>query len=167
MSYNNYKKTDREWYLEQQIDDERRWRQEAEDRHQEETRRRRAQLAEAFEYELRTANNWRDAIGKQIRLAQRERESGLEWLKGWQTDSFFSETVAACRRALEIWPSREKEVAAEIAALEGRIVELKEQIRLNVGAQLAAEKQHNSPGWASVAATLSDPEQDCESWLSW
>jgi len=167
----NDNRTENEKYLEDQLEQERQWRREAEKRREQEREQRLEERRQMRDWSNRHADDWPESLRNQMFLMGRETVGeGAEWLEEWGRNSacmYFTEGVAACRRALQIWPGEEARVADEIAALEQRIAELKDSVRVNVGKRLDQEKRYQSPGWHGISAILQDLDEDPSSWLNW
>jgi len=166
----NDNRTDNERYLEDQLEQERQQRREEQEQRQRAREQRMEEYHEQHEHWMRSADGWPEAIDKQIALMSRESwGEGLSWISypTFLHDMYFTESVAACRRALQIWKDEEAKVADEVAALEQRITELKNGIRFNVGERLEREKYYKSPGWQGVVNTLNDEDSDPAAWLNW
>jgi hypothetical protein len=145
-SYRSDNKTDNERYLEDELERERQYRREEEQQREQERQERKRWYREQSRIDARTADNWHDAIQRQAWLFQ------AEVFPDGPVDDFFAQGAAACDRALELWADEAERVADEITALEQRIQELRDSIRINVGKQLATEG--SSQGWKSIASEL-------------
>ena len=154
-------KTDHERYLEMELD---RYREEEERRSEEayqERKRQREEIHYRAEERLRTADDWPEALRKQVVLCNRE--VGLDDAE--DLDGFFSRMVAACERAQELWATVAAEKQPEIEELESRIAAIQEGIRIQVAETLEKESESDSDPWRHVAQSLRD--EDPSDFLYW
>jgi hypothetical protein len=160
MSWRNDQSTAQERVLQQQVDDlraeqERAW--EREDREREQRRRERgAEIAQSKRY----AKTWPEALRKQTRLYGEEVALSEE---DGRPDKFFTESVAACEKALELWPAIEKSNQAEIKRLEAELDAVRDSIRLEVADRLVAF--NGCRAFENLAGQLRDG--DIEEFLNW
>jgi len=134
--------------------------QEREYRHREqEAKDRRAARHEEYEYLSHQANDWPDALNKQIVLCRREVNDGGDEEIG----NFFGNTILACEKALDIWQFVEAGKQAEIKKLEDKISEIKYSIREEVAKQLEASDSRSE--FAQVANQIRDDQ--LASFLDW
>ena len=150
--YSKDKRTDRERYLEDEVeryqDAEERGRLAREDERKQCQRNRQ----EEHEDELRRADDWPDALNKQIVLCRREvNDGGDEEIGG-----FFGNTILACEKALDIWQFVEAGKQTEIKALEEKISEIQDSIRGEVAKQL--EESDSRREFAQVADQIREDE---------
>lgn len=133
--------------------------------YQEQTERRREQRQEenreSYEYSLRQANDWPEALTKQIALFGREADDEV---KDEDPEMYFTKNVLACQRALEIWQEEETLIDDQVAELQRQISALRDGLRAKVASRLEAE----NPDYASVAGAIEAiPEIEVSSWLNW
>ena len=149
LSYKRDERTEQERYLQDEVDSyrEREERQRRERDEERESRRRefrgRMQMAE------RTADNWPDALQKQIGLCRRE-ITGLAGESDF--DEFFENEAEACERALIIWRDVESVKALEADDLRARLLEIDSEIESEVAKRLEAE----NPKYKNVAQQIQD-----------
>jgi predicted nucleic acid-binding Zn-ribbon protein len=145
---NTEKKTERELYLESELE---RYREE-EERLREERYRERKECEAAREIEreerLHWADNWPDALRKQVVLCRREASyDDVE-----DIDQFFSSTADACERALELWKAVAGKLQPEIDELEARIAAIRNEIPSHVANLL--EEEMKIDAWKHVVDAL-------------
>jgi hypothetical protein len=168
MYYQRDTRTDRERYLEnelERLESERHEEYEECERRREERMREYRERAEAHN---RSASSWPEALSKQAYLFQREAN---DWPADdpdfpSEADDYFGPGSEACKRALVIWEEVEASKAEEIKALEAQIEALRESIKLEVSEKLLAEGVDKPLGWKSVAWAIRD-EEDPGRWLDW
>lgn len=147
----HYKKdtrTDNERYLQDELDslrDEQRRDIERRDREREERMRERR---EEMAYASRQADNWPEALQKQIHLCSQEVADGGDDEVG----NFFGNTVVACEKALEIWHGVEASKQAQIDDLQQQIAAIQDSIRTEVADKLDAADQRRE--FAQVAQQI-------------
>lgn len=144
-------------YLEQRLDEVHRTNEEREQRSRDEREQRRSEWKQEWDRNYRTATTWPEALSKQAALSQRET---------WDEDEtgFFTQTVAACNKALEIWPGIAGKRQAEIEALRAQLAFIQLEIQCEVADELARTNQ--TPGWNQVALALRE-DTDLNAWLNW
>jgi hypothetical protein len=151
-------KSERENYLEYELEREREGRRQEDDRRQRESEERRAENHERWEYEARRADTWPEALEKQSMLMWRE--AGI--LQEYE-DGYFEGEARACDRALELWKEIAPTKQAEIEALEKQIEAIQFGICTEVATKLAAEGMDKS----SVVQALGDEDVSLNNWLYW
>jgi hypothetical protein len=147
-----------------------RLREENERLYRQEKERREAVLQESrerIESSRRSADDWREALGKQANLYGREAdlypspdENGID---------DFAIASEACKRACEIWDELALAKQDEIAELEARLVKLRDSIRLGTCNELR-QIYEGHPGQGYVEQYLIDSLEeggDPEDWLNW
>jgi hypothetical protein len=149
--------TERERYLEYELERERDAARRREQEADEQRAARRREWREASEREWRTASDWPEALRKQAYLFAREFDP---------TDEFqwFEHGAAACDRALVIWTEVAAAKQAELDALRAQIAAVQHSIRLEVADRLEAEATGRA-GWRMVAVAIR--EEEPERWLDW
>lgn len=155
-------RTDRERYLEDELENIRYQEQQRQEREYQEREERRRQWQRETEERHRQADTWHEALQKQAYLCRRE----ANIYPDDEVNDFFVGSADACDFALEIWPQHEAAVAAEIRQLEDRIAHLRDSVRFTVAAAVA-ERSQDCAGWEDVASTLADPDADIDNWLNW
>lgn len=162
--YHRDSKTDRERYLENQVQEletERERECERQERAREERMQEYREAAEAYN---RSANSWPEALRKQIHLFRRE---AALWVNDPEPDTYFAPGAVACERALIIWSEVEVSKKAEIKELEAKIKAIRNSIRGEVADRLQAENKDNL-GWLQVAEALRTyDDNNCDAWLDW
>lgn len=138
----------------------------ATEREQERLRKeRQRQRQERCEYDLRQADTWPEALRKQASLCAREAylDDDADDVGAW-----FSQNVAACNRAAELWTEEEQRVAPQIVELQKQISVLRDSIRFAVADRLAAEDSTDG-GRSVIGALQTIPEDAGElaAWLNW
>src|SRR4030067_1959715 len=96
--YRKDERTDRERYLEDELERERDAAREHDRREDEAREQRRKEQQEQWAYQARQANNWPEAFAKQARLCWREHNQFPD-----DEDDFFEKLAQANEKALEIW----------------------------------------------------------------
>jgi hypothetical protein len=157
--YQKDTRTDRERYLEDELDREREQQQCKDDRREQERKAREETRHQEWDYEYRQASDWPDALEKQIYLCSREVREGEDET----VDNFFGNTVAACEKALELWPEVASSKQAEIEELEKKIAAIRDDIRLEVAEKLTAFDPRRE--FAQLAAQIHD--NLLEGFLDW
>lgn len=147
-------------YLQGQLDQAREALTAMERREQEERERRREEWRAEADYERRRADDWKEAVEKQI---------GLLGAEAWHEteDHFFSSGADACRRALEIWPIVEDTYAEARGRLLMQLHNIEDQIVRTVAEQLQLEAVGKPGGWKAVANELASPSVSPSEWLDW
>lgn len=152
-------------YLREQLERAERAASEVERQAQEERERRRAERQAELDYERRQADDWKEAVEKQIGLMAAEARHEEE--DDPTEDHFFSSGVAACRRALEIWPIVEETYAEALDRLLMEMHQIEDQIVRTVGEQLLLESVGKPSGWKAIANELGSPSMTPSEWLDW
>jgi len=126
---------------------------------------RRQAIRERAEAQMRRAQDWPEALRKQITLMAREvAEEAADPEYVAEEGAWFTDATNACRKALTLWPVAQAARQAEIDELTDRLFAIQAEIRESVATQLEADNPDNS-GWCHVAGALR--ENDPESWLDW
>jgi len=155
-------KSERERYLELEVEHCRKAEWEREEEWMREREERVREREERRECEMRCADDWPEALAKQVVLF--EREAAL-----WSADdaefvdTWFGPGAEVCRRALEIWREVEAERQPEVDALRARIAAIEDGIREVVARRLECEG--GGAAWEDVVRALR--EDDPEGWLCW
>lgn len=168
---NSEPKSDRERWLEQDLESAR---QQLEDsrRQEEEARKARMQeYRERAEKERRTAETWPEALQKQEYLFRQEvgyqRKFEREYDLEHEYDDYFEPGADACAKALEYWKEEAEKVQDEIEALEQKITELRTGIAHKVADRLDEHKDMPD-GWYHTAGSLREyTEDNLGDWLCW
>lgn len=152
-------------YLREQLERAERAAAEVERQAQEERERRREEMRAELDYERRQADDWKEAVEKQIGLmgAEARHEEEDDPTEG----HYFSSGVAACRRALEIWPIVEETYAEARGRLLMELHRIDDQIVRTVAEQLLLESDGKPAGWRSIANELGSPSMTPSEWLDW
>lgn len=157
--YGNEKKTDRERFLEDELERERQSAREAEEREYEARERSRKERRAEYEQEQRSASSWPEALQKQAWLCQREiNQYDTPEMKGYfePEDGYFANLVKANEAALKIWHKIAAARQAEIDAIWN-------SIRNQVADELEAESDRSE--YKQTAQALRDDE--LENYLDW
>lgn len=123
--------------------------------------RRRAERRGQYEENLRQASSWPEALRKQIVLMGREALEEKDYPE--ELGTYFTDTIAGCKRALEIWPEVELGRQSEIDALMAQVEQIKFEVRQAVGDILHSEDAK----FRELADMLRDREADPSSWMDW
>jgi hypothetical protein len=150
--YKKDTRTDNERYLQDELDRVREQQEREEHRRDQERKDRESARREEREYASRQADDWPDALQKQIHLCNREVFDGVEEEVG----NFFGNTVAACEKAVEIWREVEASKQAQIDDLQRQIVAIQDSIRTEVADKLDAADQRRE--FAQVAQQIRDDQ---------
>jgi len=151
--FTTYKKdtrTDNERYLQDELDRVREQQEREERRRDQERKERERARREEREYASRQADDWPDALQKQIYLCNREVIDGGDEEVG----NFFGNTVVACEKALEIWHEVEASKQTQIDDLQQQIATIQDSIRTEVADKLDAADQRRE--FAQVAQQIRD-----------
>lgn len=144
--------------LQQYQDDERRRQEEsAEQRTQREQDRK-----ERWEIECRNAETWPEALSKQAILMAKEARYETT-ADDDEFGTYFTDSVKACNRALEIWREIESAKQSKVEELQRQLESARDEIRLEVAQKLASES--DTIGWRGVASSIE--EDALEGWLDW
>jgi len=167
--YGQKTKTDREEYLEYELERERNDRRLAEEHERDLANQREKERRYKAERSYRQASTWPEALDKQASLMCREYNQYPEEPK--EEDMFWT-GAEACKRALAIWPEEAGKVEKEIEQLLERVEKLRQGVVEAVGIRLEAEwtgqdAGSGRAGWMGIAVSLKDPETDLDSWLDW
>lgn len=154
---------DAEYYRQQYEDLHQQLEQEREREYQEQQRRIQDRR-DAYEWSLRQASTWLEALEHQALLADREvyPEDG--------PDDYFANLRDACRFALTVWREEEEKVAAQMAELERQIAALRDSVRVAVADRVEAHATPHPDAWRGLANSLRDtPEEanELSAWLNW
>lgn len=164
-------KSDREYYLEQELEDARRREEEARQQEKEAREQRQRERQQQLEENYRTASTWPEALNKQEYLFRREfadqvrfeHEHNLEH----EIDDWFEPGANACAKALEYWKEEESAIADEIKELEQKITDLRSGIAGKVADRLD-NHEGMLDGWYHIAGDLREyDEDDLDRWLYW
>ena len=156
--YQKDTRTDRERYLEDELERERDQQRREDDRREQERKARAETSSQEWEYEYRQASNWPEALEKQKCLCANEAGDGDE-----SVGNYFGNTVAACEKAIELWPSVAASKQAEIDELEKKIAAIRDSIRIEVAEKLIASDPRRE--FAQLAAQIRDDL--LEGFLDW
>lgn len=162
-------KTDRELYLENELERYRRDEEERYERQEVERQERRRQQKESWEVANRTASTWPEALRKQAYLFEREAN---EWPPNdpdfpCEPDDLFGPGAAACKYALSIWDEVAASKRDAIEALEAQIKTIKDSVRIEVADKVESQG-NNVAGWKQVAQALREhSENELSAWLNW
>lgn len=162
------RRTDDPAALRRQLDDARyeaeqlREKMEAErEEHQREREERRRERYQEYAALQRQADDWPEALRKQISLLSAETK--YEDPNDPTEDFFFSKSAAACERALQLWHKEAAEVAPQIEEVMRQVSALRDGIRFKVADTLEAEGITSD-----VVSALRDYDENSVSeWLDW
>lgn len=158
-------KSDREYYLEQDLEDARRQLEDSRRQEQEAREARMQEYRERAEENRRTAETWPEALQKQEFLFRRE--ANFDVGDPDYVDDYFAPGADACKKALEYWGEESEKVQSEIETLEQKIAELRAGIITKVADRLDTH-EGMLDGWYSIAKDLRQvDEDDLDSWLYW
>jgi len=150
--YKKDTRTDNERYLQDELDRAREQQEREERRRDQDRKERELARREDREYASHQADDWPEALQKQIYLCNREVADGGDDEVG----NFFGNTVAACEKALEIWREVEASKQTEIDELQQRIAAIQDGIRTEVADKLqVADARHE---FESVAQQIRDDQ---------
>ena len=158
FGYRRDERTDRESYLEDEVERYREAEEHQREEREGERERKRKEFRKRMREAERTADNWPDALQKQIHLCRKE-ISGIP--DEADLDEFFENEARACERALVIWQEVESVKTLEADKLRERLVEIDGEIVEEVAGRL--EKENFS--WRHVAAGIRDGEPS--EFLNW
>jgi len=154
-------RTDRERYLENELQREREAQECLRQEQRERQEAREQEQRREYEESKRTASDWPEALRKQRHLYQCEVN---QFTDDDEPDDFFGPGAQACVRALELWAEEKQRREAAIAALQSQITALRAEVSQAVGDRLASEC--DAQGWLEVARALRSDE-DPSDWLQW
>jgi hypothetical protein len=152
--------TDREKYLEDQLEDELRRSQEEDERRRKADETRRHERLEYMREQERYAESWPEAFSKQARLCWREHNQFPEQM---ESDDYFKVAAEANEKALEIWTQVEAGKKAEFEAMEKQIKDLWDLVRTETADQLEAASDRKE--YADTAEQIR--KGDLNSYLDW
>jgi hypothetical protein len=150
-NYRKDKRTDRERYLEDELE---RWREQSRreyERQEKAREERRKEQQEQWAHEERQANSWPEAFQKQANLCWWEHRRYPEQAAD---DDYFEKTAQANEKALEIWKEVAESKQAELDALEKQIEAVWDSVRDEVADKLIAASDHYT--YRSIAKTVRD-----------
>lgn len=153
--YQKDEQTDRERYLENELEREREQRRREHQRLQEEIEQRRMEWREKSYYEERQADSWPEAFQKQASLCWREFNSWPGDVPGVE-DSYFEKLAQANEKALEIWREVSASKQDELDELQKRIEAVWDAVRNEVADKLIATNDHFT--YVSTAETIRDDQ---------
>lgn len=111
---------------------------------------------------MRTAKTWPEALEKQVYLMDSYAKSEME--ENFRYETYFTDCVNCCNRALEIWQIVKASKQEKIDDLQRQLETAQTEIRVEVARQLHAENDRR--GWKGVASSIGD-DVDLNSWLDW
>lgn len=161
--YSKDNRTDRERYLEDELEREResqRERDRIEDERREQSRREREEMRQ---YEERQADSWPEAFQKQARLCWREHNLFPEDENMDEFDHYFKYMAQANEKALEIWLEVEAGKKAQITELQKQIEAVRDSIRDEVADKLIAV--NDGAAYQQTAEAIR--ADDLERYLDW
>jgi hypothetical protein len=159
--YGKDDRTDRERYLEDELEREREQSRLEDERREKEREERRKELHQQWAYEERQAGTWAEAFQKQANLCWREHNQYPE--EEAEDDQFFKYTALANEKALELWHEVSANKQAELDALQKQIEAVWEAVRNEVADKLEAADEHKE--YRYVASAIRDDELD--GYLNW
>jgi hypothetical protein len=168
-----------QWELNRYKEDERQRR----DKERERYEKRQQEREERYEYNLRTADTWPEALRNQRCLFNREVKNELEADRKWgivnpAPDPYFQDGADACSRALDLWkeiaPTKEERrsnLKTQIAQLQEMLEAINDEIATEVGTQLLQEQNGTETkrldGWRMIAHSMIDGVESFNNWLDW
>lgn len=155
--WNRETKTEREHYLEYELERERELNRQYEQAEEARRAALRREWAESAAFMDCTAADWPEALRKQAALFAREFDPTDD-------DQWFEHGAAACERALALWDEIAASKQTLLDDLRAQIAAVEDSIRVEVSERLAAEGQGRR-GWNHVANAIR--EEDPERWLDW
>jgi hypothetical protein len=164
--YRSDDRTDRERYLENELEDVRRAEEERREREERAREERRREWQEQRSYEERQADSWPEAFQKQAHLCWREHNNFPEQdssITGDPDDDYFKDAAQANEKALEIWREVVASKKAKLDELQAQIDAVMESVRLEVADKLEAIS--DKLGYRSTAQAIRDDELD--RYLDW
>jgi hypothetical protein len=130
-------------------------RRQQEQRYESDQRRRRERQSEIAR-SFRQAETWPEALRKQASLCRAEET---------EEDDYFTEMVAACELATDLWVDVGLAAAPAIAELERQIDALKAGIASTVADRLTEASASSAA--LEIASLMLDPDTDLDEWLNW
>lgn len=157
--YSKDVRTDRERYLEDELERERDAACEHDRREVEAREQRSREKQEQWRYEERHADSWPEAFQKQANLCWREQNQFPD------DDPYFKEIALANEKALEIWCEVSASVSkqAELEELQKKIDAVWDTVRLEVADKLIESNDRKE--WQSVASAIR--EDKLAGYLDW
>jgi len=152
--YRKDDRTDRERYLEEELERARSDEEKRQERADQEREERRRELKEQWTYEERQADSWPEALRKQAILCWREHNQYPP--DPDDNDHFFEYTALANEKALEIWREVSKRKQVELDALQKQIEAVGDAIRNEVADKLIAADERKE--FKYVASAIEDDE---------
>jgi hypothetical protein len=151
------KATPNEQALQDEVDRLREDREHAYQRERQELQKKRQAQIKAYEFELRTATDWPEALRKQRDLFQREarEESPDDPID----EQYFTVGVQVVDKAIEIWRTINTERQDEIGELEQRLMEVQNEIRLEVAQRLEQSGTHSQYRNIADGIRINSPEE--------
>ena len=156
--YRKDERTDRERYLEDELERERDAAREHDRREDEAREQRRKEQQEQWAYQDRQANNWPEAFAKQARLCWREHNQFPD-----DEDDFFEKLAQANEKALEIWRAVAASKQTELDELKKKIEAVWDSVRNEVADQLAQESDNSA--YKNTAEVIRDDQ--LSGYLDW
>lgn len=160
--YGRDDRTDRERYLEDELEREREQSRREDERREKEREERRNELHERWAYEDRQAGTWAEAFQKQASLCWREHNQYPEDFD-FPDNKYFKYMAEANEKALEIWREVSASKQAELDALQKQIEAVWEAVRNEVADKLEAADEHKE--YRYVASAIRDDGLD--GYLDW
>jgi 5-methylthioribose kinase len=158
--------TDRERYLEEELERERESQRERDRIEAERRESQRREREEMRRYEERQASSWPEAFRKQIVLCWREHNAYPEFnseATGDPTDDYFKNMAQANEKALEIWREVEASKQKKIKELQRQIDAVQDEIRNETADQL--ESVSDKMEYRNTADSIRDDNPDA--YLNW
>lgn len=134
--YGKDERTDRERYLEDELEREREQARRDDDRREEERKRRQSEFQEMRRYEERQADSWPEAFQKQANLCWREHHNFPD------DDPFFEKNAQANEKALELWRAVATGKRAQLDELQKQIDAVWDEVRNEVADRLIEADDH-------------------------
>jgi len=159
-NYRKDERTDRERYLEDELERERDEARERGRREDEAREQRRREQHEEWDYQYRQADNWPEAFQKQANLCWKEHNAFPEQN---ETDDYFEKVAQANEKALEIWRAVSASKHAELDELQNKIEAVWDSVRNEVADKLAQESEHHT--YKSTAEAIRDDQ--LSGYLDW
>jgi len=152
--YKKDDRTDRERYLEDELECECQERVREHERRDQEREERRRELAAQWSYEERRADTWTEVFQKQANLCWREHNQYPP--DPDDNDRFFENTALANEKALEIWREVSKSKQVELDTLQKQIEAVWDAVRNEVADKLIAADERKE--FKYVASAIRDDQ---------
>lgn len=164
-SYRRNDSTSRERALQDEIDSLREQESRRMEREEQKRKEREREAREEWNYSMRTADSWPEALRKQSILC------GKEAADEWEDDpnappGFFTSTAAACDEAGKLWAEVAASRQSDIERLQAQLSAVQDEIRETVAERLRQHPRGGETGFKDVVSALSN-NVNLENWLNW